>query len=445
MSQNNHVIKFSLDRETIKKFMSVKGATLEKRNDRLEVVFPDSRIKLEADKKEPTTATYYNNKSSNLHFLGPTVTAKATHVLVDKKESEKTRGVELLDIPSIHTPTSPIKPKLKKPSSTLKTNNSSNNNNNTKKANIPPPPRRSVTPQNTPRPSSNNPHLEKLSDRVIQLLAIKPYQITTMAKALETTSWDIKRIVDDVGICIPDQSSQKKKYCLKPQLYKNVRIWDWPLYTETEKDTVYANAKEAYDILQLPPDAIERANLTSDHRSRPHSSDHRYATTTTTTTKKKSSLKKEEKKSVGVVDIKGKGKSHGYPAAVAAVESVARTTPSPITTSPTSLPPLPSLPPSLPVQQTLSSSTSSSSATSVTPLVRSPLKTKASARNGLLKPSSSNRKVSTKTSQIYATSPPPPPPTTAPPALPPPPPRPVSCFVPSMAYVTPNVQKRKEE
>lgn len=164
------------------------------------MVFPDSRIKLDLDKKQPTTATYYNNKSSNLHFLGTTVTAKATHVLVDKKESEKTRGVELLDIPSIHTAPPPSSPSIKSTKLKKATTTSSNvkSHNNTKKPNIP-----SVTPQNTPRPSSNNsllsPPVEKLSDRVIQLLAIKPYQITTMAKALETTSWDIKRIVDDVG------------------------------------------------------------------------------------------------------------------------------------------------------------------------------------------------------------------------------------------------------
>lgn len=145
-----------------------------------------------------------------MHFLGNTVIAKTTQVLTaDKKlktkEREKTRGVELLDIPSIPntiSPLSPIKPtKLKKPST-----GTSNNIKNTKKlkstSNI--PSRGSVTPQNTPRPSSNNslhsPPVEKLNDRVIQLLAIKPYQIATMAKLLDSTPWDIKKIVDDVSL-----------------------------------------------------------------------------------------------------------------------------------------------------------------------------------------------------------------------------------------------------
>lgn len=44
-------------------------------------------------------------------------------------------------------------------------------------------------------------------------------------------------------------------------LYKNVRIWNWPLYTNEEKMTVCDNAKEAYDILHLPADAVERNNL----------------------------------------------------------------------------------------------------------------------------------------------------------------------------------------
>lgn len=127
----------------------------------------------------------------------------------------KERGVELLDIPSstiITTPTSPaaaatkpvVSSKLKKPSlksTTLKPNQSTIPSRGS-----------SVTPQNTPRPSSNNrlsPPVEKLSDRVIQLLAIKPYQVTTMAKALDTTSWDVKKIVDDVSIFILFSSKKK--------------------------------------------------------------------------------------------------------------------------------------------------------------------------------------------------------------------------------------------
>lgn len=212
-----------------------------------------------------------------------------------------------------------------------------------------------------------------------------------------------------------------------------MRIWDWPLYTDSEKDTVYANAKEAYDILQFPPDAIERANL-SEHRSR-SSTDPRFLA--------KKKLKKEEKKQL---DLKGKGKPYAYPSNMTTVAEPVAPTPSPITTPPASasapaapapaaLPAAPPSQPSLPSQPS-QSSLPSLPAPPASSAARSPVKTKSASRNGLLKPSSSNKKVGTK--GLPHVSPPPPPPTTAPPALPPPPPPPVS----TATAVTP--MKRKE-
>lgn len=190
------------------------------------------------DKQSNTTATYYNNKSTNLHFFGSTVLAKATTIRqvsmdVEKQKAKSksdrkktTRGVESLDIPSVPPPTSTtiktgaispvLSPSLtttKTSSSQKKSNLSSNNNikNSSKKSksttastintttttstnNIP------RTPQsNTPRPSSTPVPHEKLSDRVVQLLALRPYQISTMAKILDCTQWDVKKIVDDVS------------------------------------------------------------------------------------------------------------------------------------------------------------------------------------------------------------------------------------------------------
>ncbi|KAG2235311.1 hypothetical protein INT48_007942 [Thamnidium elegans] len=267
MSKSNHTVNFKLDPESFAKLASAKNIKLDVKNNEM--------------------------ASSSLYYLGDSVSANtSTRVLsdIDKKriktkEREKTttRGVELLDIPSMPTtisPSSPIPPTTKPMKSTLKksstgtstsNNNTSNNNNNnitknTKRKpstnhNIPTS-RGSLTPQNnTPRPSTNPPPpTEKLNDRIIQLLALKPYQVTTMAKMVDSTQWEVKKIMDEVGIQLLDQA-QKKKYCLKPTLYKNIKIWDWPLYTNEEKMTVCDNAKEAYDILHLPADAVERNNL----------------------------------------------------------------------------------------------------------------------------------------------------------------------------------------
>lgn len=116
------------------------------------------------------------------------------------------------------SPSSPIPPPTTKPmKSTLKksstgtstpNNNTSNNNNNITKNtkrksstnhNIPTS-RGSLTPQNnTPRPSTHPlPPTEKLNDRIIQLLALKPYQVTTMAKMVDSTQWEVKKIMDEV-------------------------------------------------------------------------------------------------------------------------------------------------------------------------------------------------------------------------------------------------------
>ncbi|KAI9364084.1 hypothetical protein BD770DRAFT_174909 [Pilaira anomala] len=320
MSKENRTVNFKLDRETFLKLSSAKNVKLDvKDNETAELILPDSRIRLDADKKKAHSATYYNNKSSSLYYLGDSVPAiSTTKVLSDSdkkriktKEREKTttRGVELLDIPSIPTtlsPSSPIPPTppssnststttvkpikpLKKPTSNnitkpkrpKSTTTNSSSSSTTTNNNIPNSRGSMPSQSNTPRPSSvinppsssstittttatattttTNAPVEKLNDRIIQLLALKPYPLTTMAKLVESTQWEVKKIMDEVGIQLPDP--QKKKYCLKPTVYKNIRIWDWPLYTNEEKMIACDNAKEAYDLLNLPVDAPERQNL----------------------------------------------------------------------------------------------------------------------------------------------------------------------------------------
>lgn len=305
MSSPNKIISFKLDQETITQLMNSKNIKLDvKKNETPELVLAETRVKLDIDKQSNTTATYYNNKSTNLHFFGSTVTAKATTIrqvssamdmekqrAKSKSDRKKTtRGVESLDIPNVPPPTAttikstgaaspvlspPLSTSTKTSSQQKKSNLSSNSNNlknsskksksnsastintstPTNNSNIP------RTPQShTPRPSSTPVPQEKLSDRVVQLLALRPYQISTLAKILDCTQWDVKKIVDDVALLLPDPS-QKKKYCLKPSMYKKTRIWDWPSYTHEEKLTVFDNVTEAYELLQIPSDSPERNNL----------------------------------------------------------------------------------------------------------------------------------------------------------------------------------------
>jgi hypothetical protein len=62
-------------------------------------------------------------------------------------------------------------------------------------------------------------------------------------------------------VAIPIKKETRKKYCLKPNLYKDIQVWTWPFYSLAEKHTVVDNAKEAYDLLQSQGLDIDRSNL----------------------------------------------------------------------------------------------------------------------------------------------------------------------------------------
>ena len=62
-------------------------------------------------------------------------------------------------------------------------------------------------------------------------------------------------------MAIPIKKDERKKFCLKPNLYKDIQIWTWPFYSSTDKQTAAANAKEAYDLLQSQGFEIDRSNL----------------------------------------------------------------------------------------------------------------------------------------------------------------------------------------
>jgi hypothetical protein len=271
------------------------------------------------------------------------------------KESEKTaRGIESLDIPSIPPSSSPLTTQAVKSSPTLKasptattstlkkssaaapSNKNTTNNNygnskkstTTTKSNTPNnniPQRGSVTPQitnnhyhsdnngTTPRTTATNASVanEKPQDRAAHLLALRPFSLSTLAKMLELTQWEVKKIADEVrkegfiklnsddhtdtvifkvGIFLND----KKKYCLKPIMYKKIRIWDWPAYTNEERQKVIDNAKEAYDILNIPSDSMDRYNLLDPKTRGPPPKPKKAVVPVASTPTKASTVKKEQ-------------------------------------------------------------------------------------------------------------------------------------------------------
>lgn len=51
------------------------------------------------------------------------------------------------------------------------------------------------------------------------------------------------------------------RHVLKSDSWRDVRIWDWPLYTKEERETVAKLALKAFDAMGLPAEAKERLVL----------------------------------------------------------------------------------------------------------------------------------------------------------------------------------------
>lgn len=181
-------------------------------------------------------------------------------------------------------------------------------------------------------------------------------------------------------------------------LYKNIRIWNWPLYTNEEKMTVCDNAKEAYDILHLPADAVERNNLIDSSKliqpppGRVPITTERDRAIAAKKSSNKSLKKVPEKKHSP--DLKGKGKTtpSGFsyststePAAPTPSSSSSKIT-SPITHTTTTTTK------NKPVTTTHTAAATTTTAHTATALQRS----SSSTGQHHLKPSSSNKKVSAK-------------------------------------------------
>lgn len=191
----------------------------------------DARIRLDTMKGSTSPraadATYYNNNSSTLHYLGATVVATPTirKIQEDKKPRSKDSAEQrdkvarLLDIPSTTTPSSETKSKttssLKKSSSSKKSKSSSNI-----------PPHTPTTPLSASSSSSRAAHKtskslksfdppvtkttapseEKYSmkSRILQRLAVQPWSLIEMTKSLNRSQLErceqleVKHILDMV-------------------------------------------------------------------------------------------------------------------------------------------------------------------------------------------------------------------------------------------------------
>ncbi|KAI8334048.1 hypothetical protein BD560DRAFT_414789 [Blakeslea trispora] len=250
MTGHEKMINLKLTAETMAKLTKQKSIVMESiKPGILELVLDDTRIRIDTNTiKKPTEAIYYNNNSSTLHYLGDAMAATTSIKKVpNKKVAEQdtiARRIELLDIPS-----SAEKPVQKKPS----------------KKTIPPPVPTSITPPVKPFSPTPSELKYPIRVRILQRLALQPRSLIELVKSLnrkqpeKCEQLEVKRILETVGI--PIKKDDRKKFCLKPNLYKEIQIWDWPFYSQAEKQTVADNAKEAYDLLLQQGLETDRSNL----------------------------------------------------------------------------------------------------------------------------------------------------------------------------------------
>ncbi|KAF8953304.1 hypothetical protein BGZ46_003237 [Entomortierella lignicola] len=93
-----------------------------------------------------------------------------------------------------------------------------------------------------------------LKTRVVQLLALhqRGVEEKDLTRPLRVRIEDLQSILPIVA------SFFGGRYVLKPETYKEVRIYDWKNYSAKERDIVINNASAAFDKLGLSPDAPER-------------------------------------------------------------------------------------------------------------------------------------------------------------------------------------------
>ncbi|GAB5587896.1 hypothetical protein Unana1_02796 [Umbelopsis nana] len=94
-----------------------------------------------------------------------------------------------------------------------------------------------------------------LRERVIQLLALKSFKLSLLASMVKASEKDLLHMIRKVA------TGNGDTWTLKPEVYKEIKIWDWNRYDTKEKEEVANNARRAFDILKLPLTASERLRL----------------------------------------------------------------------------------------------------------------------------------------------------------------------------------------
>ncbi|KAI8879609.1 hypothetical protein K501DRAFT_287280 [Backusella circina FSU 941] len=249
---NFTVFNLKLDRETLKRLTDQtkdsKARIVKDENNLVTLDLPDQRIKIEQSKRGSEMAVFYQRdtpSSTQLQLVGiPTCNTFARA----SKRTTTTPSIDKVKSHSNKEASPPTKPKKK--SSTSSTSSTKNTSSNSPYVRPPPSPVKSDSTIDLP-----------LEERLIHLLALCPHSINTLSKKLNSSALDVSQKIKKVAIPLKDVGTSSTKYILKPRLYSQIRIWDWPLYSSSERREVASNVEECYNLLRLPPDAPERQTL----------------------------------------------------------------------------------------------------------------------------------------------------------------------------------------
>ncbi|PVU98923.1 hypothetical protein BB559_001137 [Furculomyces boomerangus] len=93
---------------------------------------------------------------------------------------------------------------------------------------------------------------EDLSQELMHLLAPGPATAESLANTTKCNIDDALKVLPNFGTKFGD------RWRLKPKFYKFIKIWDWPRYSNIEREKVISQASKALDTLGVPPNAQER-------------------------------------------------------------------------------------------------------------------------------------------------------------------------------------------
>ncbi|ODQ66665.1 hypothetical protein NADFUDRAFT_50575 [Nadsonia fulvescens var. elongata DSM 6958] len=128
---------------------------------------------------------------------------------------------------------------------------------------------RTLAPISSVRPLVSYP-LNSTPMRLVHLLASQPTTVTTMAQRTKVPAKDVRIFLAEHGTPVDsnDISNDSESngddtilYTLADKSYKDLRIWDWKLYSESERVRIIAAATAAFGRLNYPLDSIYRQKL----------------------------------------------------------------------------------------------------------------------------------------------------------------------------------------